>query len=417
MPASGKTSLGKKLAKSFKLDFHDTDASIEKKEKMEIPEIFNMHGETYFRKIESAIISEISKTKNTVISTGGGIILDPKNVENLKKNSVIIFIDKNPKEILLYYDKTVKKRPLLENKNALYKLYKERYKKYESASDYTLRVSSNYFPLILSYMKDVARSFYPDSFYGVIGDPIIHSKSPELYSKLSLNSYEKYWVKEKFFNDFINAFKTSKLKGVNITAPFKEKMVYHLDEMTEDVHNIKSCNTVLKKKVNGKSILSGYNTDLKGLYLDLKEKNISYKNKTVAIIGDGGAGKGIIYYALKMGAKKVLVFVRNLDKVSKTNNDNLELYHFNDLKTYISRADLIIQATPLGMKGMDDYEDLSFFENIKKNAFIYDIIYAPKMTKFLKKAKAYGFKFSNGYGMLKKQAELSYEIFKSHIGT
>ncbi len=130
MPSSGKSTIGKELAKSLEFDFYDTDEMIVDRAKMPIRDIFASVGEQGFRKIESEAVAEASNFSGAVISTGGGAILDPKNVEKLRQNGKIYFIDR-PLEWLTATDD----RPLSSNKADLENLYLERYPKYKAAAD------------------------------------------------------------------------------------------------------------------------------------------------------------------------------------------------------------------------------------------------------------------------------------------
>lgn len=130
MPSCGKTTLGKSLAKDLSMDFVDSDELIVKKTGMTIPEIFETKGEKGFREIESEIIAEISLKQNTVIATGGGAVLNRKNIRLLKSNGVVIFIDR-PLKMLV----TTSDRPLSADKDLLKKRYAERYDIYCESAD------------------------------------------------------------------------------------------------------------------------------------------------------------------------------------------------------------------------------------------------------------------------------------------
>ena len=133
MPGCGKTVIGKEISKRTDLEFFDVDKLIEKQEGKSITDIFKL-GEEHFRDIESSIIKKLSCEKHIVISTGGGAIKRPINMEVLRKNSVIIFIDRPIEEILKDVDTS--KRPLLkEGKENLYNIYKERYDLYKLNCD------------------------------------------------------------------------------------------------------------------------------------------------------------------------------------------------------------------------------------------------------------------------------------------
>lgn len=116
--ATGKTSIGKKISKSLDREFIDTDKLIEEKMAKTIPEIFEEHGEKYFRGLEKETIKQVSQLKNIVISCGGGVPLDPENIVNLRKNGKIFLLQADPQTILERTSKN-KNRPLLDGNNSL----------------------------------------------------------------------------------------------------------------------------------------------------------------------------------------------------------------------------------------------------------------------------------------------------------
>jgi len=131
MPGSGKTSIGKSLAKDLNMKFIDVDEYIEEKEGKSIEELFK-NREEFFRSREQFYISKLNSVFNSVISTGGGVVLKDINMENLKRNGIIVFINRPIEEIIKDVD--IKQRPLLKNGiDKIYDLYKRRidlYKKY-----------------------------------------------------------------------------------------------------------------------------------------------------------------------------------------------------------------------------------------------------------------------------------------------
>ncbi len=131
MPGCGKTTIGKAIAEIFGKEFVDTDDEIVKKKGVSIPEIFKNFGETHFRNLESEIIAEVSKKQNCVIATGGGAVLNARNVDLLKENGIVVFIDR-PLEQLVATDD----RPLSSNRELLEKRYNERYDIYVNSADF-----------------------------------------------------------------------------------------------------------------------------------------------------------------------------------------------------------------------------------------------------------------------------------------
>lgn len=135
--ATGKTTVGKLLAQKLNMKFVDTDKLIEKNEDMSINEIFNIYGENYFRKIENKIIKNLENKNNTVISTGGGIILNSQNIDILRKNGKIFFLDTSIEKIKDRL-KNNKSRPLNKDLQSIIDLYESRYNLYLNAADYIL---------------------------------------------------------------------------------------------------------------------------------------------------------------------------------------------------------------------------------------------------------------------------------------
>ncbi|MEQ8153289.1 MAG: shikimate kinase [Clostridiaceae bacterium] len=129
MPGSGKSTIGKLLSERLSYKFIDSDLWIEEKLGETINDMF-LKGEDYFRKEESKAYEEIAKLDSVIISTGGGVVKNPKNMEVLGVTGTIVFIDRTVEDILS--DIEVSARPLLkEGKEKLYKLYEERYDLYK----------------------------------------------------------------------------------------------------------------------------------------------------------------------------------------------------------------------------------------------------------------------------------------------
>lgn len=143
---SGKTTIGRILARSLDMKFIDIDRCISMKEKRTIPEIFEEHGEKYFRDLERSIIEEESKDNNIVISTGGGAIIDNVNIKNLKSTSFVVYLDCDVNTI---YErvKRSKTRPLLTNSEDMLQtiqdLYNKRQTLYKISSDFSIKIDSN----------------------------------------------------------------------------------------------------------------------------------------------------------------------------------------------------------------------------------------------------------------------------------
>lgn len=135
--ATGKTTIGKKLSKKLNTEFIDIDKLIEERMQKSISEIFEKHGEVYFREIEKETIEEVMKLKNIIISCGGGVCLDPENIVNIRKNSRVILLEADP-ETIIERTKNDETRPLLKDrkqKEDIEKIMEKRKDSYYKAAD------------------------------------------------------------------------------------------------------------------------------------------------------------------------------------------------------------------------------------------------------------------------------------------
>ena len=130
MPSCGKTTVGGILAEKCGRELDDTDEYIVKRIGMPISDFFARHGEAEFRRIEKETIAELAATGGRIIATGGGAVLDPENVRALKQNGVLVFLDRSPEKLIATDD-----RPLASRRDALERLYAERYEIYRAAAE------------------------------------------------------------------------------------------------------------------------------------------------------------------------------------------------------------------------------------------------------------------------------------------
>ena len=155
LPGCGKTTVGNLLSHKLKYKFIDMDYYIEEKQGKTIIELFK-NGEDYFRNIETETCRELGEKERTIISSGGGVIKKAINIEYLKKNSIVVFIDRPVENIL--GDIEVEKRPLLANgKEVLYKLYDERYDLYKEYCDYRVENTGSLEEVVNKIAKVVNR--------------------------------------------------------------------------------------------------------------------------------------------------------------------------------------------------------------------------------------------------------------------
>lgn len=138
MMGSGKSSVGKRLAHNLDRPFVDTDSLIEQRESRSIPEIFELYGENYFRKLERDIVREISESDNLVIATGGGIVINSENVHNLKQRGEVFYLRNGIDALEKRLSENTEGRPLLngqELRATLEKLLEKRESLYIESAD------------------------------------------------------------------------------------------------------------------------------------------------------------------------------------------------------------------------------------------------------------------------------------------
>lgn len=133
MPGSGKSSVGRRLAKKLRMPLVDTDDMVVEREHRPISEIFATEGEAYFRKVETACVKEAAAQMGIIIATGGGVVLRKENVEALRKSGVVFFLDRSPRKIMAR--SALSDRPLVQqDKSRLLALYNERFSFYQAAA-------------------------------------------------------------------------------------------------------------------------------------------------------------------------------------------------------------------------------------------------------------------------------------------
>lgn len=245
---------------------------------------------------------------------------------------------------------------------------------------------------------------------GIFGYPIEHTLSPLMHNSafkdLGLdNCYIPFKVAPEDLPDAVQAIRSLNMLGVNITVPHKENVIQLLDEINEEAEFIGAVNTI----VNNEGKLTGYNTDGRGFMSSLKEEGISVDNKSVVIIGTGGACRAVSYY-LSQKASKLSLFDLDKSKAEKLVNDLLEIREnvslLNDIEDP-GKADVIINATPLGMKAEDPSPVNP--ELITPDMIVCDLVY--KKTRLLQEADSKGAKNINGSGMLLWQGVLAFELW------
>jgi len=244
--------------------------------------------------------------------------------------------------------------------------------------------------------------------YVVIGNPIEHSLSPKLHNywikKNNISAvYEKKKLDEDGLKSIIFEVKEEKISGINVTTPFKKAVIPFLDELSTEANETQSVNTIYLN--NGKII--GHNTDAAGFELAIKYSKFNLNDKRIFILGAGGVVPSIIFSLNKMKTSKIILSNRTKEKA-----DNLkDLFKYIEIVNWgeIPNFDMIINATSIGLKEKDEIK--LDFSNIGRDKIFYDIIYNPRETKILKKAKDLGHRTENGKMMFIYQAHQAFTLW------
>ncbi|MFQ5475975.1 MAG: shikimate dehydrogenase [Nitrosopumilus sp.] len=251
--------------------------------------------------------------------------------------------------------------------------------------------------------------------FAVIGDPIDHSLSPNIHSaafrELNLDcSYIAYRIPKEELEEGVEGLKKIEISGFNITVPHKIEMMKYLDKIDESCSLIGAVNTV----VNNEGILKGYNTDMDGFLDPLKKKKINLTDTNVLLLGAGGAARAIVAGFAKENAKSITIANRtlenanNLSEFAKKIGLSSNTMKIEDVGDSAKNYDIIVNATSIGLKNESSPISL---EGINEKTIVYDIVYMPMNTDFIKKAKEQGAIVIFGYEMLLGQATRAFEIW------
>lgn len=238
--------------------------------------------------------------------------------------------------------------------------------------------------------------------FGLIGFPLSHSFSKKYFSEKFINEniqgveYGSYPLED--ISALAALLKSEPmLVGLNVTIPYKEKVIPFLDELSDEVMEIGACNCISIKD----SKLKGYNTDVIGFEKSLLKKLMPHHQQAL-VLGTGGAAKAV-YFILR---KHHIPFL----KVSRTNGEN-QIKYESLSKEIIESHQLIVNTTPLGMfPDMNTFPPIPY-EYLGSQHYLFDLVYNPEKTIFLSRGEERGAAIENGADMLVDQAEASWDIW------
>ncbi len=242
---------------------------------------------------------------------------------------------------------------------------------------------------------------------GLIGYPLSHSFSKKYFEKKFLIENNKEYTYELFplkniseISDLVNS--KLNLIGLNVTIPYKEKVIPYLDAINPEAERIGAVNTVKIERSNKNTKLIGYNTDIYGFKQSIKPylKNI---HERALILGTGGAAKAVGYVFSEMGIDCIYI-----SRKPSAKNE----YAYKDVNQIVlSNYKIIVNCTPVGMFPFVEEAPELPYKFLNSTNFLIDLIYNPEKTKFLTLGSKYGAQTLNGLSMLQLQAEKSWEIW------
>jgi shikimate dehydrogenase len=242
--------------------------------------------------------------------------------------------------------------------------------------------------------------------YGLIGYPLAHSFSKSFFSE----KFKKENIDAEYENFEIDDISllpgiirdNPGLSGLNVTIPYKEKVIKFLDELNEDAGLVGAVNTIKIIRSGEQVKLKGFNTDIRGFEKSLSPLLKSYHKKAL-VLGTGGASKAVRYVLDKLEINYISASIEEL-KENEIKYEDID-------KDMISRRLLVINATPLGTYPQVDKFPPIPYKYLTEKHLLFDLVYNPGVTAFMKKGKAQGATVKNGYEMLVLQALASYEIW------
>ena len=242
--------------------------------------------------------------------------------------------------------------------------------------------------------------------YGLIGYPLGHSFSISYFNQKfadeGINAkYENYEIASiDELTEILDS--TPELRGLNVTIPYKEKVIPFLDSISPEARAIGAVNVIRVTHEKNKTILKGFNSDVIGFTQSIEPMIDKKWHKKALILGTGGASKAICYGLKSLGIEPV--FVSRYERPDTIQYDKIT-------PEVVKEYNVIVNCTPLGMYPNTDECPKLPYEAMDNHTILYDLIYNPDQTLFMRKGAEYGAEVKNGLEMLLLQAFASWEFW------
>lgn len=241
-------------------------------------------------------------------------------------------------------------------------------------------------------------------YFGLIGKPLVHSFSQHYFTQKfqeeSIDAAYGLYELDKI-EDLKLLLQQKAFSGLNVTIPYKQSVLPYLAELDETARAVGAVNVIKFVRRSGEVVLKGYNSDVIGFHDSLVPLLRPY-HKRALVFGTGGASKAVEYVLRRLGIEVQLVSRQAKDSVLSYEQITPEV-----LQSY----QLLVNATPLGtFPHVDTCVDIPY-QNITNKHLLYDLVYNPQETLFLRYGKERGAQVMNGYAMLRGQAEAAWGIW------
>ena len=436
---TGKTRVGELLAHMLGIPFFDTDTMVENKAGMTIFEIFQKYGEEHFRRLECEVIRSLQYT-DSVVSTGGGAVMNPENVASLRKESTVFLLTADDRTIEDRIART--KRPALTRlplREEIHELQRLRRPHYLSSADFCIDTSgrdTNETAMTIRRVlsdgitteKDrqdfmtfarstrinredanaLERGFASEDsdpltrLYAIAGNPCSHSLSPPLFNHL----FSTYRINALYtrlcwpdFPELAREAKKAGIRGLSVTHPFKQDALAASDEADEHATAIGAANTLLFCE----GITYGFNTDWIGIKTPLSH----LRESRAVVLGAGGAAAAAVYALQSLGIE--VTIVNRTPAKAKDLAERFSCRTATPAQFAETEPDVVVNATPVGMEpdgGIPLNPAL-----LKKSMTVFDFVYTPAETPLIRAARNAGCAVIPGTEMFVGQACAQFRQF------
>ena len=264
---------------------------------------------------------------------------------------------------------------------------------------------------------------------GLIGQPVSHSLSPVMHNA-AFEKMNRNWVylgmecSKNNLEIVLTGLKLAGFIGLNITIPHKSEVLKFCTKLTPIAKRLNAVNTLIADEGKG---WKGSNTDVEGFIAPLKERQ--FEKNIAVVIGNGGSARAVVaglqmlkikeIYVIGRNSKSLKLFIQELDQESSDSSLYGLLYNHQDISEKIKLANLIINATPIGMKGLEQHNRVDvplekyIWNSLSERNILYDLIYTPNPTNWLRLGESKGCQTINGLEMLIEQGAASLRLWSN----